>query len=314
MDSPLRPSIDPFTAAINGTPEGVMSPSWTESPDNSRDDSCLGAADWVVALCSITFDLDVGQQVDECYPPGSLSEEEQTDIAFHAFPDSMSMELHSKSSIRDSLFFFRMRRRGHAAGDDAGRGSQSPAGRARGHRHPCLYGYVFCRQRQDSSLKRGGDQRSVVIVSEQPYSSVLRPLSQIAGPLYFSYGLDALTQVYSDICIWPSPRAGVLLQLPVGGLNTISAMLPAPALLPPPACEPEGLDPVATRALGLAPVAADALLDEAEMDASRRPPTAALRSQASRSASSATSTCTRPSRACCQSCGRCGKSPSSASL
>ena len=35
------------------------------------------------------------------------------DLALYAagFPDSMSMELHSRSSIRDSTFFFRIKRR-----------------------------------------------------------------------------------------------------------------------------------------------------------------------------------------------------------
>lgn len=268
------------------------------SPDISREDA-IGANSWVVALLSISFDLDVGQQVlrlhllaplpsphlplscvpmqvDECFPPESLSPEEMMDVAFHSFPDSMSMELHSKSSIRDSLFFFRhhapsspspargallscplplrycssspalvsagtwhcplsspslthllarnpcrVRRRGSVAqplsnGGEAegspylsngnsplpsclslspGEGSDAPGGVCGAEVPPFLYGYVFCRQRQDSSLPRGGEQRSVVVVSEQPYTSVLRPLSQIAGPLFFSYGREALIQV-----------------------------------------------------------------------------------------------------------------------
>jgi len=274
MDSsPLKVRIDPFTAAINGTPEHVVySPSWHDSAEESFDDSSVGATNWVVALCSITFDLDVGQQVEECYPSDALSPEERKDIAFHAFPDSMSMELHSKSSIRDSLFFFRVRRRGvpDAAHDTYVQSNESPSKShmrperdaavclSNGSPHspplePYLYGYVFCRQRQDSSLRRGGEQRSVVVISEHPYTSVLRQLSQVAGPLYFTYGLEALIQVFSDVCSWPAPKGGVLLQLPVGGLNTISAMLPAPALLPPPLGQPEGLDPIATHALGLNP-------------------------------------------------------------
>ena len=97
---------------------------------------------WACAICSVLFDLDVGQRIDSIYPEGALTEEEANDVAFHSFPvphplwfqsyvairrspchtqwtvddagvasalerltqltqDSMSMELHSKSSVRD---------------------------------------------------------------------------------------------------------------------------------------------------------------------------------------------------------------------
>ena len=55
--------------------------------------------------------------------------------------------------------------------------------------------FVFCRQRQDQKLRRGGEQRSVVVLSVQPFSSVLSPLSQYAGPLYFNHGSEALEEV-----------------------------------------------------------------------------------------------------------------------
>jgi hypothetical protein len=55
--------------------------------------------------------------------------------------------------------------------------------------------FVFCRQRSDERLKRGGEQKSVAVLSSLPYSSVLTPLSQHAGPLYFNKGPSALQQV-----------------------------------------------------------------------------------------------------------------------
>ena len=95
-------------------------------------------------LCEVVFDVDQGNQVEALYPPGAFSKEECrwgaclgacsacwlagpllpsrhqppsraprpcSDIAFSAFPDSMSMELSSRSSVRDSSFCFRLRRR-----------------------------------------------------------------------------------------------------------------------------------------------------------------------------------------------------------
>ena len=56
--------------------------------------------------------------------------------------------------------------------------------------------FVFCRQRSDERLKRGGEQKSVAVLSAQPYTSVLTPLSQHAGPLYFNRGPSALQTVH----------------------------------------------------------------------------------------------------------------------
>lgn len=100
----------------------------------------------IEALCLVVFDVDVGQQVEAMHPAGALTAQEASDVAFHSFPvssaaacqqppaqsctlraahtrlpykrallllqDSMSMELRSKSSVKDSSFFFRIKRRG----------------------------------------------------------------------------------------------------------------------------------------------------------------------------------------------------------
>ncbi len=54
---------------------------------------------------------------------------------------------------------------------------------------------MYCRQRTDERLRRGGEQKSVVVLAAQPHSSVLRPLSQHAGALYFNRGPAALVEV-----------------------------------------------------------------------------------------------------------------------
>jgi hypothetical protein len=55
--------------------------------------------------------------------------------------------------------------------------------------------YVFCRQRQDESLRRGGEQAAVVVLAGVPLSSMLLPLSLVAGHAFFSEGEQALAQV-----------------------------------------------------------------------------------------------------------------------
>ena len=41
---------------------------------------------WVVAICSVLFDLDVGQRIDSIYPDHALTDDEANDVAFHSFP------------------------------------------------------------------------------------------------------------------------------------------------------------------------------------------------------------------------------------
>lgn len=66
--------------------------------------------------------------------------------------------------------------------------------------------HAFCRQRQDARLRRGCEQRSVVVLSFLPLPSLLEPLARLVGPAALSYGPGTLQEV----------RAGVVL-LCMGG-------------------------------------------------------------------------------------------------
>ncbi|XP_002993637.2 protein DENND6B [Selaginella moellendorffii] len=162
---------------------------------------------WLVALCALRFDVEQGQVMDYCFPPDRLTEIERSHIALCAFPDSQQQRQRQHSSqrtaIHDSVFFFRIPR----------------SSGAKNHKH--LFGYVFNRQRQDERLIRGGDQKSVVILSYFPYwSSIFKPLVQIAGPLFFDSGSAALERISSIISsTWPppppNPKIQAGLELPV---------------------------------------------------------------------------------------------------
>ena len=49
------------------------------------------ATRWIVGLCSVIFDVDVGQRIDHTVPAGILSADEARDVAFHAFPVRLVM-------------------------------------------------------------------------------------------------------------------------------------------------------------------------------------------------------------------------------
>lgn len=175
---------------------------------------------WVLAFCIIRFDLEQGQVVEECFPPDSLNADQQLVVAFSSFPDSMSHHHpRHRSSIQDSIFSFRF----PSASSDGG----------------FVYGYVFNRQRQDERLPRGGEQKSVVVLSHSPFTSVFRPLLQILGPLCFDIGRTALELVASHVADWPPPTPGRAMDLPIGGAALRAHLPPAPddpspAQFPPP--------------------------------------------------------------------------------
>lgn len=178
---------------------------------------------WVVAFCIIRFDLEQGQLIEDCYPPGCLSQEEELEVAFSSFPDSVSQH-HNRSSIHDSIFFFRIKRRNSKLVLET---SSKVGGKSTRY----LYGFAFNRQRHDERLKRGGEQKSVVILSHSPYSSVFRPLLQIMGPLFFDIGKKALDNVAAYVSKWPPPLPGQLMDLPIGNA-TLKVNLPPAHSLP----------------------------------------------------------------------------------
>lgn len=61
--------------------------------------------------------------------------------------------------------------------------------------------YVFCRQRQDETLRRGGEQVSVVVLATSPFSGALLPLSQAAGHAFFNEGPLALAMVRERVLL-----------------------------------------------------------------------------------------------------------------
>lgn len=188
------------------------SPSFSLKSELSLEVDEISLQRWVVAFCIIRFDLEQGQLIEECYPPDCLNQNEELEISFNSFPDSVSQH-HNRSSIHDCIFFFRIKR------------NKSP------QTSRFLYGFVFNRQRHDERLKRGGEQKSVVILSYSPYTSVFRPLLQIMGPLYFDMGSKALNYIASYVSKWPTPNPGQQTELPIGNAS-LKVSLPPSHCLP----------------------------------------------------------------------------------
>ncbi|KAL4036108.1 hypothetical protein IC575_004832 [Cucumis melo] len=200
---------------------------------------------WVVAFCIIRFDLEQGQLIEECYPPDCLTQDEELEVAFSSFPDSISQH-QNRSSIHDCIFFFRLRRKGISQPRNVSSSeitevdelsqntndSKLPRSKSSlGTKPMYMYGFVFNRQRHDERLRRGGEQKSVVILSHSPYSTVFKPLLQIMGPLYFDIGRRALEHIAAYVSMWPAPVPGKQMELPIGNA-LLKAHLPPVHSLP----------------------------------------------------------------------------------
>jgi hypothetical protein len=59
--------------------------------EHSSSNDRPAAGTWIIGICSVVFDIDVGQTLQHLHPENCLSEEEQSSVAFHAFPVSWSM-------------------------------------------------------------------------------------------------------------------------------------------------------------------------------------------------------------------------------
>ncbi|KAJ1686880.1 hypothetical protein LUZ63_018270 [Rhynchospora breviuscula] len=176
---------------------------------------------WVVAFFIIRFDLERGQVVEKSYPdPPPLPPDKLRLISFSSFPDSMSHHLpHHRSTLHDSLFSFRL--------------PNSNSDQNSNKDPDYYYGFVFNRQRQDPRLPRGGEQKSVVILTHLPFSTVFRLLLQILGPLCFDLGDTALSLVASHVAAWPDPVRGAPMELPIGNASLRVHLPPNPESPPP---------------------------------------------------------------------------------
>ncbi|XP_024525633.1 protein DENND6A [Selaginella moellendorffii] len=236
---------------------------------------------WLVGFCTIRFDLEQGQVVEECYPAGALSQEEELDVAFSSFPDSMANSRASKDfGVHDTVFFFRTQRRGLPLENSISRRSSLTrststlpfkADDQEGARlsidsevlkkksneksvgvngttinglgkggQKYLYGFVFNRQRYDAKLKRGGEQKSVLVLSELPLYCVFKPLVELLGPLYFESGVAALEQAALHMSRWPRPRFGTMMELMLGKVVIKSHLPPLHTLPPGPGASRDG--------------------------------------------------------------------------
>ncbi|KAL0093744.1 hypothetical protein F4703DRAFT_1730783 [Phycomyces blakesleeanus] len=129
-----------------------------------------------------------------------LSPDEEKNICFSAFPDSNVFE------VGDQVYSVRVR------ASNSGFAVSGPTTNA-----GFLYGYVFFRQKKDPSIRRGYFQKSIVLLSQHPWTGLFSRLIGILGPAYFESGQPMLEAACMNIANWLSPVEGQVFDLPFLG-------------------------------------------------------------------------------------------------
>ncbi|KAI1320123.1 Protein dennd6a [Mortierella claussenii] len=138
--------------------------------------------------------------IEAVYPPSEFTPEESKNICFSSFPDSNTFD------VGDTVFNFRIR---SATAGRAATGPTTDAG--------FLYGYVFFRQKQDPSIRRGYFQKSVVLLSQHPFIGLFSKLVSVLGPAYFEVGKPMLEAAFHNMATWRPPTTDSLMELPFMG-------------------------------------------------------------------------------------------------
>ena len=138
---------------------------------------------WVNTICVVSFDENIGQQVEFQFPPHFAPSDQRT-LAFLAFPDSNCF------STGDLCYTFKIRD---------------------------TFCYAYFRQQKDVSKSRGYLQQSVVLCSKLPYISLFRQVVSMIGPLYFEYGRSLLEVIHSSFQFWGEIWPGEVKEFPMLG-------------------------------------------------------------------------------------------------
>ncbi|KAJ2491229.1 hypothetical protein IWW37_002481 [Coemansia sp. RSA 2050] len=162
-------------------------------------------ANWVICFGSVHFDADQGPTLGLLYPHVPFSDTERAAICFSSMPDSTIYELY------DSAYSFHFR--------------VDPVRLGLPKDRIFLYGHVFFRQKRDPLMRRGGFQRSIVIISHLPYHGLFSRMVYMLGPLYFDLGTAILEAAAHNVTSWSAPSPGRAYELPFLG-TALSVELP----------------------------------------------------------------------------------------
>jgi Transport protein Avl9 len=180
----------------------IVASSSSSSSSFSTEELSMHYKKWILGFVLVDFDIEYGQKVSARQPDTlRLSDEEESNIAFASFPDSISGE-------RDVSYIYRVRRtcvQQQQASSSSSSSFSFSSSFSEADENGFVYGFVFFRQRRDSDKRRGYLQRSVVLLSTKPFVSLFERVVSVVGELYFEHGADVLRSALRAIDRWPVP-------------------------------------------------------------------------------------------------------------
>lgn len=119
---------------------------------------------WLICFTVVKFDIDDGQVIETVYPPQNLSKSEQKLLSLLSFPDSNSF-VNCEGNIK---YIYRLKRE-----------------RTKENSEPFSFAFVYFQQRKDPTVARGYFQKSIVIVTNNPFLNFYLNLANVVGSMYF---------------------------------------------------------------------------------------------------------------------------------
>ena len=219
-NSPIPISTSSSTATLSAGQKRTLensnsqdSLSISEEPENQEAIKIDNFLNWIYCICVVTFDLELGQKLETIYPNDQiLTDRDKSNICYLSFPDS------NTGSTGDSSYMFRLRQDSSFFDNynnkyDYNYSRDIPNIYEKDCTH--FYGFTYFRQVRDMKQKRGYMQKSVVIITRNPYSSFYQNTLEVIALNYFTIGEEALLQAAHDINSWPRPMPGESYKLPL---------------------------------------------------------------------------------------------------
>ncbi|KAJ3257393.1 Protein dennd6a [Boothiomyces macroporosus] len=197
---------------VKASPEllDILSPNQDMKTSLSRLD--LGNLwQWILCMCVVNFDLELGHALEQTYPPIPFSDAEKKTLCFSAFPDS-----NSTAHSGDSIFSFRMRN-GKFSHNlyskqkqtyEFAKQDQFEAANSSGlpiENDGYTYGYVFFRQVKDEQVRRGFFQKAIVLLTPHNWPGLFRDIIQKLGPAV----MEELVALRNDESAKPPPPTSI---------------------------------------------------------------------------------------------------------
>ena len=202
----------------------------TSNDNHTKNSSASCNNGWIECFCICSFDIELGQKIDNIYPShynDVLTPSQQSDIAYLAFPEGSATTGKPSPSapvidIQNTKLTFRISSEEmpiEPDDDDPAVNNESSTFSSSSS-SDYLFGHVYFRQRKDTNVQRGYVMKSVVLITKLPFLKLYRFLITKIAELYFAkpeHADELFELVYTAVNKWDIPMPDAQFDLPFMG-------------------------------------------------------------------------------------------------